>query len=425
MKVEKIHNPGNQLMRDLRATREASRGLVNCDDQKISSTLEALADRIIAEAALILKANQSDLARMDEENPKYDRLLLDMDRLRGIAHALRHVAQLPSPIGEVLQNSVLENGMTLKKIRVPMGVIAVIFESRPNVTFDVFSLCLKTRNACVLKGSSDAKDTNEVAVRLMKDVLIEAGLEPDVVFLAPPQRQYLGEILQAVGEIDLAIPRGSRGLIDFVRDHARIPVIETGAGIVHTYIDRSADIEKARKIITNAKARRVSVCNALDTVLIHQELLPELPYLLEELGEEYNAEVFADAESFRVLEGVYPAALNQASEHHFGEEFLSMRLSVKTVSGLKDALEHIHQYSSKHTEAVLATDEKVIETFLNQVDAAVVLANASTAFTDGEQFGMGAEIGISTQKLHARGPMALTELTSYKWVASGDGHIRA
>ncbi len=337
---------------------------------------------------------------------------------------MRHIAALASPVGEVLEQKTLDNGLSLCKLRVPMGVIAVVFESRPNVTFDVFALCLKTRNACVLKGSSDARDSNQAAVRLIHEVLQAHGLDPAVAYLAPPQREYLPEILQATGLIDLAIPRGSRGLIDFVRDHARIPVIETGAGIVHTYVDASADLRQAAAIITNAKARRVSVCNALDTLVLHRDLLPELAALLQTLGEQFGVEVFADEEAFARLQGRYPGPLKPARDEHFGQEFLAYRMSVKTVSGLDEALEHIHRYGSKHTEAILAQDQAIIDRFLLQVDAAVVMANTSTAFTDGAEFGMGAEIGISTQKLHARGPMALPELTSYKWVVRGAGQIR-
>ena len=331
---------------------------------------------------------------------------------------------MPSPVGAVLDRQTLDNGLELSKVRVPMGVIAVIFESRPNVTFDVFALCLKTLNTCVLKGSSDADDTNRVTVRLMHEALLENGISPDCVFLAPPEREYLPLILQANDTIDLAIPRGSKGLIDFVRDNARIPVIETGAGIVHTYVDTSADLELARTVITNAKTRRVSVFNALDTLVIHRDLLDELPVLMQVMGEDHAVEVFADNAAFRALDGNYAASLKPASREHFGTEFLSMKLSIKTVSGLDEALEHIHRHSSKHSEAIIATDEQVIERFLNGVDAAAVYANTSTAFTDGGQFGMGAEIGISTQKLHARGPMALPELTSYKWVVRGAGQIR-
>ena len=409
----------------LEKTREAARELARCDDAAIRAVLNSLADEMLATSEEILEANRSDLSRMSQSDPKYDRLLLNDERLKAISNDLRYVADLPSPVGEVLQQQRLDNGLELSKVRVPMGVIAVIFESRPNVTFDVFALCLKTQNACVLKGSSDAHDTNKVVVRLMHEVLARHGLNPDVVFLAPPQREWLGQILQAVGYIDLAIPRGSKGLIDFVRDNARIPVIETGAGIVHTYLDASADLDKAKAIITNAKTRRVSVCNALDTLVLHRDLLPELNGLMQEMGEAHAVEVFADKEAFAALDGRYAGALNLAQEQHFGQEFLALKLSIKTVSGLDEALDHIHQHSSKHSEAIVAEDPAVIEKFLNSVDAAAVYANASTAFTDGGQFGMGAEIGISTQKLHARGPMALPELTSYKWVVRGSGQIRA
>ena len=413
------------LEHGLTRTREAARELAGCADQSIREVLYSLADRALEACEEILAANRLDLARMPESDPKYDRLLLNRERLGAITADLRFVADLPSPVGEILEQRRLENGLELSKVRVPMGVIAVIFESRPNVTFDVFALCLKTRNACVLKGSSDAHDTNTVIVRLMHEVLEAHGISSAAVFLAPPQREYLPAILQATGYIDLAIPRGSKGLIDFVRDNSRIPVIETGAGIVHTYVHASADLDKARDIITNAKTRRVSVCNALDTLVLDRTLLPELPGLLKVMGEEHGVEVFADPESFDALEGHYAAALNRAEEEHFGQEFLSLRLSIKTVAGLEEALDHVHHHSSKHSEAIIAEDPGVIEQFLSQVDAAAVYANTSTAFTDGGQFGMGAEIGISTQKLHARGPMALPELTSYKWVVRGDGQVRA
>ena len=419
-----MSNRQNDLEQGLINTREAARELAHYDDAKIRSVLEALADYTIASEEQILKANRSDLARMPESDPKYDRLLLNSQRLADIAHDLRCVAALPSPVGELLEKRRLDNGLELSKVRVPMGVIAVIFESRPNVTFDVVALCLKTLNACVLKGSSDAHDTNLVVVELIHKVLSEHGIDPAVVFLAPPQREYLAKILQATDTIDLAIPRGSKGLIDFVRDNARVPVIETGAGIVHTYVDRSADLVKAQAIITNAKTRRVSVCNALDTLIVHRDLLPALPGLMQAMGEEHAVEVFADDDAYKALKDNYAGGLRHASGEHFGTEFLALKMSIKTVSNLAEALEHIHRYSSKHSEAIVAEDPQIIEQFLNGVDAAAVYANASTAFTDGGQFGMGAEIGISTQKLHARGPMALPELTSYKWIVKGSGQIR-
>jgi len=412
------------LDQGLAAARQAARDLARCDDLSIRSVLDELAQRTMANCDGILAANRNDLSRMPEDDPKYDRLLLNRERLQAICDDLRSVGALPSPVGEVLERRTLANGLKLSKVRVPMGVIAVIFESRPNVTFDVFALCLKTRNACVLKGSSDAHDTNQIVVQLMHEVLREHEVNPDAVFLAPPEREWLPQILQAVGTIDLAIPRGSRGLIDFVRDNARIPVIETGAGIVHTYVDASADLDKARAIITNAKTRRVSVCNALDTLVIHRARLTELPALMQEMGDIHGVEVYADDEAFAALHGRYGGPLEHAREEHYGQEFLSLRMSIRTVSGLDEALDHIDRYSSRHSEAIVAEDAAVIDRFLAEVDAAAVYANTSTAFTDGGQFGMGAEIGISTQKLHARGPMALPELTSYKWVVRGDGQVR-
>jgi glutamate-5-semialdehyde dehydrogenase len=409
---------------DLLATREAARMLATCSAAAIDSLLLQLADRLESATTQLLAANHLDLQRMDATDPRYDRLLLNPERIANIAQDLRNIATLSSPVGEVLEQRQLDNGLQLSKVRVPMGVIAVIFESRPNVTFDVFGLCLKTRNACVLKGSRDAHETNLVAVRLMHEILQSHGFDPQVVWLAPPEREYLQQLLKASGLIDLAIPRGSRGLIDYVRDNARIPVIETGAGIVHTYVDVSADLCKAADIITNAKSRRVSVCNALDTLVLHRELLPQLPGLMRRLGEQFQVEVFADEASLAALQGQYAGPLHAAREEHFGQEFLALRMSIKTVGNLDEALEHIHRYSSRHSEAVVADDGDVIEKFLQQVDAAAVYANASTAFTDGAQFGLGAEIGISTQKLHARGPMALAELTSYKWLVRGDGQVR-
>ncbi len=412
------------LLQGLERSRHAARELAKATTEQVNTVLHSLADKALSAEADILAANRLDLERMDKADSKYDRLLLSRGRLQGIALDLRNVAGLPSPVGEVLEQRDLPSGLHLSKLRVPVGVIAVIFESRPNVTFDVFALCLKSLNACVLKGSSDAHDTNLVIVKLIHEALAEQGLSPDCAYLAPPQRELLPHILQAVDFIDLAIPRGSRGLIDFVRDNARIPVIETGAGIVHTYVDKSADLVAAKAIVTNAKSRRVGVCNALDTLVLHADLLQELPGLMEELGETFAVEVFADEAAFEALDGHYAGPLNPADETHFGQEFLSLRMSIKTVGSLEDALAHIYRFSSKHSEAIVAQDPEAIETFLNQVDAAAVFANASTAFTDGAEFGMGAEIGISTQKLHARGPMALPELTSYKWVVRGSGQIR-
>ncbi|MEK9500854.1 glutamate-5-semialdehyde dehydrogenase [Gaopeijia maritima] len=412
------------LERGLAGAREAARRLAALAPDRTAAILDALADTAVAAAPEILAANRADLERMDPADPRYDRLLLDEERLAAIADDLRRVARLPSPLGRVLEERQLDNGLQLRKVRVPIGVIAVVFESRPNVTFDVVALCLRSGNASVLKGSRDARESNAAIVRVVHRVLEAHDVDPGAVFLTAPDREVLPHVLEAVDYVDLAIPRGSQGLIDFVRDHARVPVIETGAGIVHTYVDASADLDKARAIVTNAKARRVSVCNALDTLLVHRSVVDALPELLSELGSIHGAEVFADAESHDTLHGRYEGPLRPATAEHFGQEFLSMKLAVRVVADLDEALDHIHRHSSRHSEAVVAEDPEVIEAFLNGVDAAAVYANASTAFTDGGQFGMGAEIGISTQKLHARGPMALPELTSYKWVVRGSGQVR-
>lgn len=412
------------LERGLAGARDAARRLAGLAPDRTTAILDALADATRAAAPAILAANRADLERMDPADPRYDRLLLDEERLAAIADDLRRVGRLPSPLGRVLEERHLDNGLRLRKVRVPIGVIAVVYESRPNVTFDVVALCLRSGNACVLKGSRDARDSNAAIVEVVHRVLETHGVNPGAVFLTAPERDVLPHVLEAVDYVDLAIPRGSQGLIDFVRDRARVPVIETGAGIVHTYVDASADLDKARAIVTNAKARRVSVCNALDTLLVHRSMADALPELLSELGSKHGAEVFADAESHGTLRDRYAGPLQPAAPEHFGQEFLAMKLAVRIVADLDEALDHIHRHSSRHSEAIVAEDPEVIEAFLNGVDAAAVYANASTAFTDGGQFGMGAEIGISTQKLHARGPMALPELTSYKWVVRGSGQVR-
>lgn len=413
------------ILKQLTAVNQASRLLVTLSDQEIANILNELAELAIAKTPYILQENEKDLARMDPSNPKYDRLLLNPDRLQGIAADLRKVAELPSPLNISLEERSLSNGLELTRVSVPLGVIGIVFESRPNVTFDVFALCLKSGNASVLKGSRDAHFSNIAIVKLIHQVLAERGLE-DACYLAPSEREALPHILQADRYVNTIIPRGSQGLINFVRANSKVPVIETGAGIVHTYFDKSADLQKGKDIVENAKSRRVSVCNALDTLLIHRERLADLPAILQKLGEKHNCKVVADSDAFAVLKGKYPAdLLGIAEAEDYGTEFLSMKMSVKTIDDLDQALDHIAEYSSKHSEAIVAEDGDTIARFLTEVDAAVVYANTSTAFTDGAQFGMGAEIGISTQKLHARGPMALRELTSYKWLVRGDGHIRA
>src|SRR5690554_2373226 len=406
-------------------TREASRSLPLLTEEKIGSILEDLAAATLGYSSAILEENKKDLDRMDPNDPKYDRLKLTPQRIEDIVSDIRKVIQLPSPVGRVLAEKQLQNGLQLKKVSVPIGVIGIIYESRPNVTFDVFTLCLKSGNALVLKGSSDAKDSNLAIVKIIHEVLEKNGVDKNIVSLLPTDREATKEMLHAVGYIDLIIPRGSQGLINFVRDNSRVPVIETGAGIVHTYFDVSADLEKGSEIIANAKTRRVSVCNALDCLIIHQDRLDDLKSIAEKLAEK-SVKIYADPPSFAVLQEHYPGdLLLPAMEEHYGTEFLSMTLSIKSVKNLNEALQHIADHSSKHSEAIIAEDESTIEVFLKSVDAAAVYANVSTAFTDGAQFDMGAEIGISTQKLHARGPMALEELTSYKWTIRGSGQIRS
>jgi len=414
----------DEIKNSLIKVKNVSRLLINLDEEKINEVLLDLADTLLSESDGILSENQKDLDRMDESDPKYDRLKLTKERLEGIASDIRNVAGLEYPVGRVLEERKLENGLELSKVSVPLGVIGVVYEARPNVTFDVFSLCFKSGNACVLKGGSDAHLSNTKIVQLIQEVLKKHELNENIIYLAPSEREAVKDVLNANDFIDVIIPRGSQSLINFVRQNATIPVIETGAGIVHTYFDESGDLDMGKGIILNAKTRRVSVCNALDTLIIHDKRLTDLHELVAKL-EEKKVELFADESAFEELKGKYDEnLLHLAKPEDFGQEFLSLKMSIKTVSSLEEAIEHITQYSSKHSEAIVSADEKSIEYFLNNVDAACVYANTSTAFTDGAQFGMGAEIGISTQKLHARGPMALRELTSYKWVVRGEGQVR-
>ncbi|WPP50001.1 glutamate-5-semialdehyde dehydrogenase [Catalinimonas niigatensis] len=404
---------------------QASRKAYRLSTSQINQVLIDVAELAEQRTEEILHANQKDLDRMDSNDPKYDRLMLTTQRIQGIASDMRNVAKLDTPLGKILDEKKLENGLQLRKVSVPMGVIGIIYEARPNVTFDVFALCLKSGNACVLKGGSDAEFSNIAIASIIHEVLEKHHIDTHMLYLMPAGREATQMLLEAVGYVDIIIPRGSQGLINFVREHAKVPVIETGAGIVHTYLDKSGDLVKAKEIIFNAKTRRVSVCNALDCLIIHRDRLTDLEALTHKLITK-EVEIFADTLSYDELEGKYPVALlHQAQAEHFGTEFLSHKLAIKTVNNLEEALDHIAKYSSKHSEAVIAEDKEVIEAFMQSVDAAAVYANASTAYTDGAQFGMGAEIGISTQKLHARGPMALPELTSYKWQIYGNGQVRA
>ena len=406
------------------AVQVASRELALLNDDIINQILNAVADAAIAETPFILAENEKDLARMDKNDPKYDRLKLTEERLKGIAADTRNVATLPSPLGKVLKESVRPNGMRLTKVSVPFGVIGIIYEARPNVSFDVFSLCLKSGNACILKGGSDADCSNRAIISVIHEVLRKFNINPHIVELLPADREATAALLNAVGYVDLIIPRGSSSLIHFVRENAKIPVIETGAGICHTYFDEFGDVNKGAAIIHNAKTRRVSVCNALDCAIIHEKRLTDLPMLCEKLKDSHVI-IYADAQAYQALEGSYPTELlEHAKAESFGTEFLDYKMAVKTVKSFEDALGHIQENSSKHSECIVTENKERAALFTRIVDAACVYTNVSTAFTDGAQFGLGAEIGISTQKLHARGPMGLEEITSYKWVIEGDGQTR-
>ncbi len=409
----------------LKQALSASRSLHTINDGEINSVLSQIAERLMERQEYILEENKKDLALMDAADPKYDRLKLTRPRLEDIAGDMRNVASLPSPLGKLISQVTRPNGMTIKKVSVPFGVIGIIYEARPNVTFDVFSLCLKSGNACVLKGGSDATYSNKALVSIIHDVLKKNNINTGICTLLPPDREATTELLNATGIVDLIIPRGSSSLINFVRNNARIPVIETGAGICHTYFDKDGDKEKGIEIVNNAKTRRVSVCNALDCLIIHKDRLDDLHYICRKLKDN-KVIVYADEPAYAALSTRYPQELlKKATNESFGTEFLDYKMSIKTVESIGQAVEHITTYSSKHSECIISESHEAISYFQRNIDAACVYANVSTAFTDGAQFGMGAEIGISTQKLHARGPMALHELTTYKYIIEGDGLIRS
>ncbi|MBQ9674840.1 MAG: glutamate-5-semialdehyde dehydrogenase [Bacteroidaceae bacterium] len=408
----------------LQDVKNASRSLLGMSDKTISDVLCAVADEAVMQAGAILDANEQDLDRMDPANPKYDRLKLTLERIQGIAADMRNVAHLPSPVGRVLKDTVRPNGLKIKQVSVPFGVIGIIYEARPNVSFDVFSLCLRSHNACVLKGGSDAQVTNEAIIKVIHGVLKRFGVDTHVVELLPGDRESTAELLHARGLVDLIIPRGSSGLIRFVRDNATVPVIETGAGICHTYFDAFGDTAKGTPIINNAKTRRVSVCNALDCVLVHRSRLADLPELCYPLADSHVI-IYADDEAYASLHGHYPDELLQhAQPDSFGTEFLDYKMAIKTVASLDEAIDCINSVASGHSECIVTENKVVADRFCSEVDAACVYWNAPTSFSDGAQFGLGAEIGISTQKMHARGPMALEAITTYKWVIEGDGQIR-
>ncbi len=407
-----------------RKTKDASRNLGQLSEELRCKVLNSVADSLLENKDALLEANARDLSRMDPANPLYDRLQLTEARIKEIAGGIRDVASLPSPLAAELEHRVLPNGLLLRKVSVPFGVIGVIYEARPNVTFDVFALCFKSGNACILKGGKDAADSNEAAICLIRKVLEEYGIAPESATLLPSTHEATAEMLGAVGWIDVCIPRGGRKLIDFVRNNAKVPVIETGAGVVNTYFDLHGDLEIGKKIVFNAKTRRVSVCNALDCLIVHSGRLDDLAFLCAPL-EAKGVSIRADGRAYSALEGKYPASLlSHACDEDFGTEFMDYILAVRTVNSIQEALEHIAAHGSGHSEAIVTGDEDAAERFRASVDAACVYVNAPTSFTDGAQFGLGAEIGISTQKLGPRGPMGLREMTTYKWLIDGNGQTR-
>ena len=413
-----------ELREQFERVKSASKELALISDERKNKILLSVAQAIIQQKDMLLEENAKDLARMDKSNPLYDRLQLTEARLEGIASDMRHVATLENPLGKVLKHRILENGLILSRVTVPFGVIGVIYEARPNVSFDVFSLCFKSGNACVLKGGRDADDSNRAIISLIHKVLEQEGVNPSVVELLPATHEATGEMLNAVGYIDVCIPRGGKKLIQFVRDTARVPVIETGAGVVNTYFDEFGSLKIGVPVINNAKTRRVSVCNALDCLIIHEKRLCDLAELCEKMAEK-NVIIYADEKSYAALEGKYPANLLQkATEESFGTEFMDYKMAIKTVGSLDEAIQHIDKYGSGHSESIITDNTDNALRFQKEVDAACVYVNAPTSFTDGAQFGLGAEIGISTQKLGPRGPMALEEMCTYKWLIEGNGQIR-
>lgn len=403
----------------------ASKSLLQLTDNQINSVLNGVADAILENREALLEANNIDLSKMDRANPLYDRLALSNKRLEDIARDMQNVALLPSPLGRVIKKTILPNGLNLRRVSVPFGVIGVIYEARPNVSFDVFALCFKSGNASILKGGKDAENSNIAIINLIHSVLDKFGIDKNVVQLLPSTHQATAEMLSAVGYIDVCIPRGGKRLIEFVRDNAKIPVIETGAGVVNTYFDEWGDVQKGAKIICNAKTRRVSVCNALDCLIVHKKRLEDLPLLCAPLLE-HNVKIYADKEAYNALKDRYSnALLFNATEESFGVEYMDYALSIKSVDSLDGAVEHIGKYGSGHSESIITESKESAERFEILVDAACVYWNAPTSFTDGAQFGLGAEIGISTQKLGARGPMGLEEITTYKWIIEGNGQVRS
>jgi len=403
-------------------TYKAAIDLRNSTGKQIKAALQSIADGLLQNTETILKANAKDLAKQDPDNPRNDRLMLNEQRIQNIAKSIRNISKLPNPAGIKLQERMLPNGLQLQKISVPMGVVGAVFESRPNVTFDIAALCLRSQNGCLLKGSSDADETNKAAIKIIKNALLKNDINPNCITLLPSDREAVKELFLATHYVDVIIPRGSDGLIRYVRENSRVPVIETGAGVCHIYVEKEADIKKAVDIVVNAKVSRPSVCNSVDAILVDEKIAPQFLEKLKPGMDKYHVEIFADKKAYKILKG-YPN-LVAASAEDFGREFLSLKCAIKIVKDTDEALQHIQKYSTKHSEAIVSENKKQCARFLKEVDAAAVYSNASTRFTDGEEFGLGAEIGISTQKLHARGPFALEKLVTEKWVIKGDGQIR-
>jgi glutamate-5-semialdehyde dehydrogenase len=403
-------------------THKAAIQLRKASDVQIKRALNMLADELEEKANTVIKANKKDVEKQDANDPKTDRLLLNEQRIKSIAKSIRQISTLPNPSGKELEKRTLYNGLLLQKVSVPLGVVGAIYESRPNVTFDIAALCLRSQNGCLLKGSGDAENTNIASIRIIKSVLKKNNLPVDCITLLPSARETVQELFTATKYVDVIIPRGSEGLIQFVRKNSLVPVIETGAGVCHVYVEKDAELDKAVKIVVNAKVSRPSVCNSVDTVLIDSAIAPQFLKQLQPLFLQNNVEVFADNKAYKLLKGY--KYLQQATSEDFGREFLSLKCAIKVVKDIDEALEHIDRYSTKHSEAIVSKNKISCERFLQEVDAAAVYSNASTRFTDGEEFGLGAEIGISTQKLHARGPFALEKLVTEKWIIKGKGQIR-
>jgi glutamate-5-semialdehyde dehydrogenase len=408
----------------LEKAQQAGVSIRTLPDAQKQALLLKLASVILIRSEDITTENKKDLDRMADEDPKKDRLLLTDARIRDLASSLEDIAGLPDPANVLVLERTLDNGLLVQKKTVPLGVVGVIYESRPNVTVDVAALCIRSGNVCVLRGGTDAFYTNTILVELIQGVLKQFGVDEHAVQLLPVDRSFVMEMLTAVKYIDIIIPRGSEQLIEFVRTNSRVPVIETGAGVCHTYVEKSADLQQAAAIVTNAKVSRPSVCNSLDTVLVDEAVAAGFLALLAPQLQQYAVDVYADPLAFEILQKNNYPHLFIAQPEDFGREFLSLKCSVKVVPDTNAALSHIQKYSSRHSEAIISGDTAISERFLNEVDAAAVYVNASTRFTDGGVFGLGAEIGISTQKLHARGPFALEKLVTEKWFVRGNGQVR-